>query len=181
MWSKSGKDEEQKPTVTAGYQAPQAARPTPAAAAPSERAPESRGALIGPSIVVKGEVSGNEDLLIEGVVEGTIELKQNVVTVGDNGRIRGNIYGRIIHIRGEVTGDSFAGEQVVVHADAVVNGNITAPRMTLEDGAHFKGSIDTNANKKDAQSAAKPEVRSSKSVSDSAARPSTGTSAAAVM
>ena len=102
-------------------------------------------AIIGPSISVKGEITGAEDLLVEGFVEGTVNLKQNEVTVGKSGRVNANVYGRVIHVEGEVTGDCYGAEQVIVHKSGHVKGNIAAPRVTLEDGARLKGAIDTSS------------------------------------
>jgi cytoskeletal protein CcmA (bactofilin family) len=99
-------------------------------------------AMIGPSIIIKGEVSGEEDLLIEGKVEGSINLNGNQVSVGESGQVSANIQARIAKIDGEVTGDITANEKVVISKSGNVRGNIVAPRVTLEDGAIFKGSID---------------------------------------
>jgi cytoskeletal protein CcmA (bactofilin family) len=98
--------------------------------------------MIGSSIVIKGTVTGDEDLHIEGKVEGTIELNNNVVSVGQSGRISANINAKIVNIEGEVTGDITGNEKVVISKSGNVRGNIVAPRVTLEDGAIFKGSID---------------------------------------
>lgn len=100
-------------------------------------------ALIGASLSLNGELTGAEDLLIEGVVEGTINLKQNVVTVGKSGRVQAQIHAKIIHVEGEVQGDLFAAELVIVHRTGQVRGNISAPRVSLEEGAKLKGAIDT--------------------------------------
>ena len=99
-------------------------------------------AMIGSSIVIKGTVTGDEDLLIEGKVEGTIDLKSNVVSVGQSGRVSADINAKIVNIEGEVTGDISGNEKVVISKSGNVRGNIVAPRVTLEDGAIFKGSID---------------------------------------
>jgi len=101
-------------------------------------------ATIGQSIFIKGEISGNEDLLIEGRAEGTINLGENQVTVSESGRVDAHINGRLIHVDGEVKGDLTGGEQVVIHRTGRVQGNITAPRVSLEDGARLKGMIDTD-------------------------------------
>lgn len=98
--------------------------------------------MIGPSINIKGEVSGDEDLLIQGRVEGTVNLKGNELSVGQSGTVNANIEARVIKIEGEVTGDITGNEKVVISASGNVKGNIVAPRVTLEDGAIFKGSID---------------------------------------
>lgn len=102
-------------------------------------------AIIGPSISIKGEVTGSGDILVLGSVEGTINLKENEVTVGKGARINADILANVIHVEGEVTGDLKGREQVVVHQSGQVRGNITSPRLSLEDGARLKGSIDTEA------------------------------------
>ena len=98
--------------------------------------------MIGPSIIIKGEVSGEEDLHIQGKVEGTINLNGNQVFVGDSGKVCADIRAKEVKIDGEVTGDISASEMVVISKSGNVRGNIVAPRVTLEDGANFKGSID---------------------------------------
>ena len=98
--------------------------------------------MIGPSIVIKGTVSGDEDLVIQGRVEGTIDLKDHVVSVGQSGKVAADINGKVINIDGEVAGDITGVEKVVISKSGNVKGNIVAPRVTLEDGAIFKGSID---------------------------------------
>jgi cytoskeletal protein CcmA (bactofilin family) len=98
--------------------------------------------MIGPSIVIKGSVTGDEDLLVEGTVEGTIELRKHAVSVGTSGRVNADIHAKVIRIDGEVSGDVNGSEKVVISKSGNVRGNIVAPRVTLEDGAIFKGSID---------------------------------------
>lgn len=98
--------------------------------------------MIGPSIRIKGEVTGEEDLVVQGTVEGTISLKDQEVSVGQSGQVRADIDARIVRIEGEVTGDIAGSEKVVISKSGNVRGNIVAPRVTLEDGAVFKGSID---------------------------------------
>jgi cytoskeletal protein CcmA (bactofilin family) len=98
--------------------------------------------MIGPSIKIKGEVSGDEDLLIQGRVEGTISLKAHEVIVGESGQVFADILAKTIKIDGKVQGDITGTENVVISKLGNVRGNITAPRVLLEDGAVFKGSID---------------------------------------
>ena len=100
-------------------------------------------ATIGPSISIKGEISGEEDLTIQGRVEGTVDLNQNNVTIVNSGCVRGDICAKIISIEGEVEGDLFGEEKIVVRGTGVVRGNMMAPRVILEDGAKLKGNIDT--------------------------------------
>ena len=98
--------------------------------------------MIGPSIKIKGEISGDEDLLIEGQVEGTINLKAHEVVVGESGQVSADILAKTIKVDGKVKGDITGTENVVISKLGSVRGNITAPRVLLEDGAMFKGSID---------------------------------------
>ncbi len=110
----------------------------------SARTPSARTnhATIGPSIVIKGEVSGKEDLVIQGRVDGTVSLETHTVTVGGGGRVKANISGRVITIEGDVEGDLSAQEQIVLRGSAKVQGDLKAPRVVLEDGARFKGLVD---------------------------------------
>ena len=103
--------------------------------------PQNQAATIGPSISIKGDISGNEDLLIEGRIEGAIELRDNNVTVGSSGRVTADIRGKRICIDGEVTGDLF-GDEILIRKSGQVNGNARAPRVTLDNGCHFRGNID---------------------------------------
>jgi cytoskeletal protein CcmA (bactofilin family) len=105
-------------------------------------APARSVAMIGSSITIKGEVTGEEDLLIHGRVEGTINLSGNQVSVGESGQVCADIHAKVVKIDGKVTGDITGIEKVVISKSGNVHGNIVAPRVTLEDGAIFKGSID---------------------------------------
>jgi len=104
--------------------------------------PAGGRATIGPSIFIKGDLSGEEDLVIEGRVEGKVDLKQNNVTIGKNGRVKADVLGKVVVIEGEVDGNVFAREQAILRQSGAIRGNITAPRVILEDGSRFKGSID---------------------------------------
>jgi cytoskeletal protein CcmA (bactofilin family) len=97
---------------------------------------------IGKSIVIKGELNGSEDLTIEGQVEGKIELRQNVLTIGPNGRIKAQVFAKAVIILGEVTGNVTATEKVDIRDNGSVDGDIAAPRVAIAEGAHFRGSID---------------------------------------
>jgi cytoskeletal protein CcmA (bactofilin family) len=119
-----------------------AAAPTAAAAAPEPPRRSGERATIGPSIFIKGDLAGEEDLVIEGRVEGKVDLKQHNVTIGKNGRVKADVFGRVVTVEGEVDGNVFAAEQAVLRQSGAVRGNITSPRVTLEDGSRFKGSID---------------------------------------
>lgn len=97
---------------------------------------------IGNSIVIRGEVSGGEDLTIEGQVEGKIELRDHILTVGPNGRVQAHIVARSIIVLGQVTGNLTADEKVEIQEKGSVEGDIVAPRVAIADGAKFRGSID---------------------------------------
>lgn len=110
-------------------------------------------ALIGGSLVVEGSIKGQEDLLVEGRVDGDISLGSNTVTVGETGLVKATIQAKVIVVEGRVEGDLFGGEQVEIRRSGHVLGNITAPRVGLEDGAQFKGNIDMSPKAKQAAAA----------------------------
>jgi cytoskeletal protein CcmA (bactofilin family) len=117
--------------------APETARSSDAA-----RGMEKGPVNIGKSVVIKGELTGSEDLTIEGHVEGKIELRQNVLTIGPNGRIKAQVFAKSVVILGEVTGNVTASEKVDLRDNGSVDGDIAAPRVAIAEGAHFRGSID---------------------------------------
>jgi cytoskeletal protein CcmA (bactofilin family) len=122
---------------------PQTQPQPPAAPATRNQSQSSKErALIGTSIEIKGDLRGAEDLHIEGRIDGKIELPQCSVTVGKSGRVNADITSRTIVVMGEVNGDMFGEEQIILRPSSTVHGNLFAPRVTLEDGAKFKGSID---------------------------------------
>lgn len=99
-------------------------------------------AVIGRSIRINGDLSGDEDLRIEGDVSGTVDLRNSVLTIGKEGKVKAGVYAKAIAVDGETKGDLYATESVSVHVNARVQGNIIAPRVSIEEGAHFKGSIE---------------------------------------
>lgn len=151
MWKR---DESVKPAAPAGsgpaatqpghHPAPAAdAAPTrPATAGDPQRGLEKNAVNIGKSVVIKGELNGSEDLTIEGQVEGKIELRQNVLTIGANARIKAQVFAKSVIILGEVTGNVAATEKVDIRDNGSVDGDIAAPRVAIAEGAHFRGSID---------------------------------------
>ena len=110
-------------------------------------------ATIGASILVKGDLSGEENLLIQGRVEGQITLENNDLTVGSRGRVKADIHAKVISVEGEVRGNLFGQEKITIRKTGNVRGNLVAPRVSLEDGATFKGSIDMGAKTKRESSA----------------------------
>ena len=97
---------------------------------------------IGKSVVIKGELSGSEDLTIEGNVEGKIELRDNTLTIGPNGKIRAEVFAKQVIVLGEVTGNVTASEKVDIRDNGSVDGDVTSPRVAIAEGAHFRGAID---------------------------------------
>lgn len=144
MWKK---DDVSSPTYSPEPEATPRPAPTPASPAPSSTSttPAPRAgerATIGRSITIRGDVTGNEDLLIQGRVDGSIDLKQHSVTIGSEGEVKASIAGRVVIVEGTVEGNISSEEQVVLRASARVQGDITAPRLVLEDGARFRGGVD---------------------------------------
>ena len=103
---------------------------------------DDSSAAIGRSIRISGDVKGDEDLIILGEVSGTIELQNHSLTVGKEGVVHANVYARSITVDGTTEGDLFASERIAIRATANVRGNLVAPRISLEDGARFKGSVE---------------------------------------
>ena len=97
---------------------------------------------IGKSVIIKGELSGSEDLTIEGQVEGTINLPEHVLTIGPNGRIKAQVFAKTVIILGQVNGNVAAAEKVDIRDKGVVDGDVVAPRVAIAEGAHFRGSVD---------------------------------------
>ncbi len=103
---------------------------------------QNRGAIIGPSIQIDGTLKGDEDLLIQGKVDGTVELKKNSVTIGESGEVKADIFAHTVIVEGQVEGKIVGSEQVVMRKTAKIRGTLIAPRVMLEDGARFNGTID---------------------------------------
>jgi cytoskeletal protein CcmA (bactofilin family) len=97
---------------------------------------------IGKSVVIKGELNGSEDLTIEGHVEGTIQLRDHVLTIGPNGRIKAQVFAKSVIVLGEVTGNVTASDKVDIRDNGSVDGDIISPRVAIAEGAHFRGSVD---------------------------------------
>ena len=157
MWKR---DEAVKPAAPAAP-APAAYQPAGPASVPQ---PESRRierdvVNIGKSVVIKGELNGSEDLTIEGHVEGKIELKDHILTIGPNGKIKAQVLAKSVIVLGEVNGNVTASEKVDIRDGGSVDGDIIAPRVAIAEGAHFRGTVDMqrkNAPATQSQSAAKP-------------------------
>lgn len=108
---------------------------------------------IGKSVIIKGELSGSENLTIEGQFEGKIELRENVLTVGPNGRIKADLLlAKSVDVLGRVTGKITAIDVVSIRENGSVDGDITSPRIAIADGAHFRGNVDMRRDAVDAPS-----------------------------
>jgi len=97
---------------------------------------------IGKSVVFKGELSGSEDLVVEGTVEGKIELREHVLTVGAHGKIRAEVNAKVVIVLGEVVGNVTASEKLDIRNSGSVEGDIAAPVVSIAEGAHLRGSVD---------------------------------------
>ena len=132
--------EPERPT-TSTPSAPVMASESPAAPWPVTTTTADQ-ATIGKSLVIKGEVTGSESLYIDGRVEGSINLSGNRVTVGRNGVVAANINAREIVVPGKVRGNLTASDRVDIRSDGSLTGDVVAARISIEDGAFFKGGID---------------------------------------
>ncbi len=138
--SRPGAPEPERPatTATSAPAMPELA-PAPRPVATTTTADQ---ATIGKSLVIKGEVTGSESLYIDGRVEGSINLAGNRVTVGRNGVVAANINAREIVVLGKVRGNLTASDRVDIRSDGSLTGDVVAARISIEDGAFFKGGID---------------------------------------
>ena len=127
-------------------EAPAPPRPAESSAATTPTPPPvtKRGAtaMIGSKVKIDGDIHSSEDLLIEGEVSGTVSLPENELVIGNSGRVMADLNAKTIRIEGHVEGDIKAHERVVITASGNVQGNLSSPRVMLEDGSRFKGSID---------------------------------------
>jgi cytoskeletal protein CcmA (bactofilin family) len=129
---------------------------TPATGAAGAATPTSEQATIGKSLVIKGEVSGSESLYIDGKIEGAINLPGNRVTIGRNGQVAANIAAREIVVLGKVRGNCQASDRVDIRSEGSLTGDVIAARISIEDGAFFKGGIDIRKPGNDAKGGTPP-------------------------
>ena len=106
---------------------------------PSSDRPPAR---LGPSVTIRGDLTGEEDLLIEGQLEGEVVVRQHSVTVGRSGRLTADVYGKRVVVEGEVAGNLYGVDEVVIRQAGSVQGSAVSPRVTIESGANFRGQID---------------------------------------
>ncbi len=156
MWKKTGDEETptETPVMTSDTRVDSPST--------SGRSTSRQAASIGPSIQIKGDISGNEDLVVHGKVEGTLSLPKNNVVVGSDGVMQANVNAMSISVEGTVIGDLTGSERIVITSSGRVQGNIKAPRVVLEDGAKFKGSVDMEMGESKPASKAQVSIQSDK-------------------
>ena len=139
MWKRDEAVKPPQPAIPVNPPVPQ----EPAAGRPDAPRQQERDTVnIGKSVIIKGDLSGSEDLTIEGQVEGKIELRQNVLTIGPNGKIKAAVFAKSVIVLGEVVGNVSASEKVDIRDNGSVDGDLISPRVAIAEGAHFRGSID---------------------------------------
>lgn len=139
MWKPS------QPEPPASNPTPEPVRPTPPSSAlesANRAATTGEQATIGKGLFIKGEITGSESLFIDGKVEGSILLNGNRVTVGRNGQVAASITAREVVVLGKVRGNVTASDRVDIRAEGALTGDVSAARISIEDGAFFKGGID---------------------------------------
>jgi cytoskeletal protein CcmA (bactofilin family) len=132
---------------------------------------------IGKSVIIRGELTGNEDLYLDGEIEGTIDLRDHKLVIGPNGKIKATITARDIVLHGRVEGNVSAAERVELKRSCTLVGDVSTHRIVIEDGAFFKGSIDINEGKDSHADARKPLAAAAFAGSATAATSSTSYSA----
>lgn len=149
-----------EPTPSPAYPTAAAAArpPEPVRSELSHTSHSNEVANIGKSVVVKGELSGSEDLIVDGEVEGSITLRGQSLTIGPNGRVRANIEARNVIIHGRVDGNIHASDRVDLRKSATLSGDIATARISIEDGAFFKGGIDIQKPEPGPKIEAKPQA-----------------------
>jgi cytoskeletal protein CcmA (bactofilin family) len=154
MWNRR-KEEEQPPPKPVAAQQPamQPVKPQPAKETspmstspirPTESfdAPRAGNAVLGKSVIVKGQILSREDLTIDGEVEGTIEMQEHRLTVGPNGKVRASVKAREVIVLGTLHGNVETGDRIDIRKEAKLVGDIRTARIVIEDGAYFKGNVD---------------------------------------
>jgi cytoskeletal protein CcmA (bactofilin family) len=158
--------------------APEARREPVPAAPKRENMGMEKIVNIGQSVQIKGELTGNEDLTIEGKVDGKIMVKDHNLTIGANGRITAEVHAKTVVVLGQVTGNITADDKVELAPSGSVEGDLRAPRVAISDGARFRGSIDMETKNSAASTQPSTSVKSSSSapVPTAPERPSTASS-----
>ena len=140
MWNRER--DEPRPAETPARPSPEPPRATAEMPGGTQKMSTDPIVKIGKSIFIKGELSGNEDLTIEGTVEGRIELRDHNLVVGSTGKIQAEIHAKAVTIQGEVQGNVLADDRIELATSGTVKGDLVAPRIVIADGARFKGTVD---------------------------------------
>ena len=142
MWKPSQPEQPVRPTVNPEPQPPAHTPPSVVESPNRPGSPVGDQAVISKGLFVKGEISGSESLFIDGKVEGAINLPGNRVTIGRNGQVGANVTAREVVVMGKVRGNVSASDRVDIRAEGALSGDVSAARISIEDGAFFKGGID---------------------------------------
>src|SRR5579862_4567663 len=154
MWNRRKEEEQQPPPKPVAAQPPsQPVKPQPAKETspmssvpnrPTESSEATRAgnAVLGKSVVVKGQILSREDLTIDGEVEGTIEMQEHRLTIGQNGKVRASVKAREVIVLGTLHGNVETGDRIDIRKEAKLVGDIRTARIVIEDGAYFKGNVD---------------------------------------
>jgi cytoskeletal protein CcmA (bactofilin family) len=154
MWNRRKEEEQQPPPKPVAAQPPaQPIKPQPAKemspmssvpSRPTESfdAPRAGNAVLGKSVVVKGQILSREDLTVDGEVEGTIEMQEHRLTIGPNGKVRASVKAREVIVLGTLHGNVETGDRIDIRKEAKLVGDIRTARIMIEDGAYFKGNVD---------------------------------------
>src|SRR6267142_6856061 len=163
MWNNKRKDDEYTPkAVSTPPVSPEPKKEaSPLSTSPirmNENQPARGAASIGKSVTIKGQIFSREDLIVDGEVEGAIELNDHRLTVGPNGRVRAGIKAREIVVLGTIDGNVEASDKIDIRRDAKLVGDIKTARIVIEDGAYFKGSIDIIKNEQPKPAQPRPQA-----------------------
>jgi len=175
MWKSRRPEEEKEPIVSKKEEIPMSTfeekKPMEPRFEPRPNPSREEVVNIGKSVFIKGELTGDEDLTIEGRVEGKIELKDHNLIIGPNGKINAEVNAKNVTIIGSVVGNIAASEIIEIRASGSVIGDIKAPRISIADGAHLKGSVDMQKGPEIAKKAEPQKVEMAKVGIDSSALP----------
>jgi cytoskeletal protein CcmA (bactofilin family) len=130
--------------------------------------------VIGSSIMLRGDISGEENLVVKGKIEGTLNLPSNDIQIDPEGQVKADLMAKKISVAGKVRGNLSGSERVIIQKSGEVEGNIVAPRVVLEDGCKFKGAVEMNADAGSAVKAAKPAGSKDATQASAAAKPAAG-------
>lgn len=146
--------------------------PSPASpASPTRSSAQSGTSIIGSSIALRGDISGEENLVVKGKIEGTLNLPNNDIQIDPEGRVKADLMAKKISVAGKVRGNLSGSERVVIQKSGEVEGNIIAPRVVLEDGCKFKGAVEMNADLGSASKTAKPGASKDQAQASSTSKP----------